>query len=142
MGWIHFKYQGRHTYFHDFDLWTLRHFILEEARNLESTDSEAVAAKKFVERWDWLCHGVYGGTELDPALGGVLAKEKAMLELLNRTIGRLRGFGGLIPLSYLEEHINEENVRYTRDQDTEQVIELAEGLSKLIDPELNPTGQR
>ena len=142
MGWDTFDYKGKQQYFHDGNLWILRHFILEEARNLESADSEIVAAKKFAERWEWLVPGVYGGTELDPALGGVPAKEKAMLELLNRTIGRLRGFGGLIPLPYLEEHINEGLCRYTGDQDTERFIELAQSLIRLIDPESDSKSQR
>jgi hypothetical protein len=56
MGHEYIEYDGRFEQFHDVDLWTLRHFLLEEARLmclLKQADQEMVQELYwYIESWD------------------------------------------------------------------------------------------
>ena len=66
MGKDTITYEGDHELFNDFDLWTLRHFFVEEARTMEATQqsTETTALRAFIEQWDWVGPGVFTGTGL------------------------------------------------------------------------------
>ena len=120
MGWDSITYEGRHEQFHDGILWILRHFLVAEARSMESAQvsEEAPRLRAFVESWDWLCPGVVTGTNFSDFVQRSPSRWRLVLDLLQRSGDRIAGFGEAILKDYLEAHTSEHGGGYTRDLPT------------------------
>jgi hypothetical protein len=124
MGWDSINYEGHHAQFHDGILWILRHFILAEARAMESANAspEAAQLRVFIERWSWLCPGVVTGTDFSEFVQGSPSRWRLLLDVLQRSGDRIGSFGEAVPKDYLEAHTSEHGSGYTRDIPTVRLL--------------------
>ena len=124
MGWDSINYEGHHEQFHDGILWILRHFILTEARAMESANvsTDAPQLRAFVEGWDWLCPGVVSGTDFSEFVHGSPSRWRLLLDLLQRSGDRIARFGEAVPKEYLEAHTSRHGGGYTRDLPTVRLL--------------------
>lgn len=134
MGWDSIKYRNRHDVFRDSKLWTLRHFFLEEAKALAQTNPDVLALRWYFEKWDWLGPGVVVGIDLDLYVTDSPSREALVIELLDRTIERLRRFGSVIPHSYLIAYVNTLGFSYTTEQPIEPFVSSIQRIRNLITP--------
>jgi hypothetical protein len=132
MGWITISNKDKHELFKDFDVWTLRWFLMVEVQCMNLTNPDVRALADFIGNWLWLGPGVIIGTDYDSYEQGSPSRKKLMLDLLERTVNRIRSFGDVIPLSYLDEHINDKYAYYTQDKDTERFISVAQRLFSFL----------
>jgi hypothetical protein len=94
------RWGTRSAVFNDSDLWLLRHFALE-ALNEGSQTAARADLRRYFERWSWEAPGVYVGLELqEPA--PVL---RTLEDVLAAIRIRMTDFPGMIPASYLHEHV-------------------------------------
>jgi len=136
MGHDLIKYEAHHEVFHDFHLWLLRHFFVEQSRALENAQpsKDRTELRKFFEDWDWLCPGVVVGTDFSLFISRSHARWELMFQLLQRAGDRIAGFGDDIPLSYLEEHINLQWLAYcTKAQPTKPFLVDIGRICKLLE---------
>jgi hypothetical protein len=107
MGWDYVEYRGIYEQFNEFDLWTLRHFFVEEALQMESDQPSEDTAKlrEFFEAWDWYGTGVFVGTNFSDFVGDSRTRWELLLQLLHRAGDRIAGFGESIPVDYLNTHL-------------------------------------
>jgi hypothetical protein len=124
MGHDFLKYEGNHERFNDFDLWILRHFFIEQARTMESSQpsSDTTELRKFFEAWEWLGPGVMAGTDFSRFVSRRYARWQLMLQLLQRAGDRIADFGEQIPLPYLQAHINTPAAYCTAAQPTKRFL--------------------
>ncbi|MDB6111403.1 MAG: hypothetical protein JWR69_3153 [Pedosphaera sp.] len=124
MGWDSIEYAGNHEQFHDGILWILRHFLLLEARAMESAQpgSDSAELRAFVEGWDWLCPGVVIGTDFSSFVQDTPSRWRLLLDLLQRGGDRIASFGESVPKAYLEVHTSERGGGYTRDFPTKRLL--------------------
>jgi hypothetical protein len=124
MGHDFITYEGDHELFDDFDLWTLRHFLIEEARTMEAADAGAhvAALRAFIEKWDWLGPGVFTGTDLTVYISKSRRRWELLLQLLQHAGDRIAEFGELVPLDYLTAHVNTATARFTQAQPTRRYL--------------------
>lgn len=124
MGWDSINYEGHHEQFHDGILWILRHFILAEARAMESAhvSADAPQLRAFIEGWDWLCPGVVTGTDFSEFVQGSPFRWRLLLDLLQRSGDRISSFGQVVPKDYLETHTSERGGGYTLDLPTRRLL--------------------
>lgn len=108
MGWDSIIHEGHSELFNDFDLWTLRHFLMEEVKALEVEDAGTgtTQLREFFEKWEWLGPGVVTGTDFSDYVSGSRSRWNLLLVLLQRTGDRIAGFGEFIPLGYLTTHVD------------------------------------
>ena len=136
MGHDFVKYEGHGERFHDGVLWILRHFLLAEARSMESAraDSDTAELRTFIEKWDWLCPGVVTGTDLSEFVRKSPSRWQMMLELLQRTGDRIAYFGEAIPKDYLQANAEKANlgVRYNDDIPTRRLLTDIGRLCRLL----------
>lgn len=133
MGWTSIEYNSRHGLFGDLELWTLRHFFLDVSRELDANSADAADLVRFFVQWDWLGPGVIVGIDFQGYIGNSGPRKRLILLLLSRTIERLHRFGSSIPLSYLNEHVNEKGRGYSKEQPVEPFVAVARQLYDLID---------
>ena len=124
MGHDVITYEGSHERFNDFDLWILRHFLVQQSRAMESArlSSDTTRLREFFEAWDWLGPGVIVGTDLSLFIAGSRSRWELMLQVLQRAGDRIAEFGEYIPFSYLEAHINTPAAYCTREQPTKRFL--------------------
>jgi hypothetical protein len=139
VGWDVITYKDRHQIFNDFDLATLRHFLLRELETYSGNDADSVALKEYLAEWEWLCPGVVMGTEPDGYLGESAERKKLLLELVDRTVKRISAFGSEVSLDYFERHVNTaaefraQGARYTQAQPVSSFLDALEKYKKLIE---------
>lgn len=133
MGWTTINYEDEHGLFKDFDVWTLRHFFLEESKAFDSSDRDAAEMMMFFKQWDWLGPGVIVGTDLGFYVRNSASRKEMLLDLFARTIERLQGFGTSIPLSYLDAHVNEPGRSYTMEQSVEPFTTAIKQMSAWVE---------
>jgi hypothetical protein len=124
IGWDSIEYEGNYEQFHDGILWILRHFILAEARLMESAhaSSDVSQLRAFIEGWDWLCPGVFAGTDFSRFVQGSPLRWRLLLDLLQRSGDRISSFGEVVPKDYLEAHTSEHGGGYTHDLPTRRLL--------------------
>lgn len=124
MGWDSIEYAGNHEQFRDWVLWILRHFLLLEARAMESArpGADSAALRAFVEGWNWMGPGVVAGTDFSEFVRNSPSRWRLLLDLLQRSGDRIANFGENIPKDYLEAHTSEHGGGYTRDLPTEGLL--------------------
>ena len=124
MGHDVITYEGRQVRFNDFDLWILRHFLVEQSRALETAQpcADTTKLREFFEAWDWLGPGVMVGTDFSAFISGSHPRWQLMLQLLQRAGDRIAEFGEHIPVSYLETHINTTTAYCTQEQPTKRFL--------------------
>ncbi len=136
MGWDIIQYKEHGEQFHDGILWILRHFLLQEARAMESAQfsPESAQLRAFVEGWDWLCPGVVTGTDFSAFVQDTPSRWRLLLDLLQRTGDRIASFGEAIPKDYLEAHTrkNDQGVHYTCDLPTKRLLTDIGRMCKLL----------
>jgi hypothetical protein len=118
MGSDFIKYARHHEMFNDFDLWTLRHFFIEEAKKLQTDEpnEDVNGLREFFEKWDWLGPGVFIGTDLNEYVLGSRRRWELLLTVLQKAADRLAEFGELIPLEYLTAHVSTKTSYFTKAQ--------------------------
>jgi hypothetical protein len=125
MGWDHISFGQESELFKDSDLWVLRHFLVEQARLMKTTDpSQNISMlREFFERWDWLGPGVFAGTDFSTYVMNHQARWELLLKLLQFTGDRISEFGETIPSEYLNSHTNRESlVRFMSPVPTEHYL--------------------
>ena len=124
MGWDFVHSEGDHEQFNDFDLWTLRHFFIEEARVMEAArpSGDTTALREFFEAWDWPGPGVFMGTDFSQFVSAKHLRWQLLLRLLQQTGDRIARFGELIPLKYLAAHVSTHTEWFTKPQPTRDYL--------------------
>jgi len=137
MGSDFVEYSGHSELFRDFDLWTLRHFLIEETKVVEA---EAVADRKdelarlreFFEAWNWVCPGVFSGTDFSEFISGSLTRWDLVLGVLQRTGDRIAAFGEIIPLDYLRNEIDMKGASFEQPQPTQRHLKNIGRICRLL----------
>jgi len=146
MGHDFIDYADRFVRLSDWDIWTLRHFFLHVAEevspsDLGSDEATVLLLLSFLENWKWLGPGVITGTNLSDFVDDQPDRANVLLSLFKQTadylraeshVGRNVEFGEVIPLEYLEEHVNSPDAYYTVEQPTCRFIQVVESLQKLV----------
>lgn len=110
-------YRDKHAIIHDMDLWMIRHFLVVEA---EETDKPGLAS--FVAGWNRIGPGVFLGMDFDDYLRGEQDKVEGFVTLIQDTRQRIKLFGLVIPLDYLEANVNLALLKFLSDQSTDRLI--------------------
>ncbi len=118
------EYEGHLELFNDFDLSTLRHFFIVEARAMEAAQPghPTTALCEFFEAWDWQGPGVFLGTDFSQYVLHTRARWKLLNHLLQSAGDRISAFGDQIPLDYLKTHINTPDAYFTKSQPTARYL--------------------
>ena len=137
MGHDFIDYGDRFVRLSDWDIWTLRHFfqhVAEEVSpaDLETDEATIVLLLSFLENWNWLGPGVITGTNLSDFVKDHLERANVLLSLFERTIDYLQQFGEVIPLEYLERHVNSPDAYYTVEQPACRFIKVVESLQEMV----------
>jgi hypothetical protein len=137
VGWDFVTYGDGHEMLHDLQLWALRHFLAEAAAELagEGPSSGLFAeAQAFFAGWGWPGPGVVTGTGLDEFVRGSAERARALERVCDRAVARLRQFGTVVPLSYLEARLNAESPGgvYIGDQPSASFVEGVERIRGLL----------
>jgi hypothetical protein len=81
MGWDSIIHEGHSKLFNDFDLWTLRHFLMEE---VEDAGTGTTQLRESFEKWEWLGPGVVTGTDFSDYVSGSRSRWNLLPVLLQR----------------------------------------------------------
>lgn len=130
-------FSGGHEQFHDLDLWALRHFFVTEAKAVaaeEKTD-DAVSAAQFFESWVWHCPGVYLGIDFDSFLSASAGRISLLLRILLSARRKISDFGSVIPLTYLQTHVNSPTAYFTAPQPVDRFCSDIDRLVMLLKKE-------
>lgn len=143
MGWDFVTYGDRHACLQDMQLWALRRFLSDAAESLATEGPKSAPfeqAKAFFESWDWLGPGVMVGVELNGFVQGVPDRAQVLARVCDRACDRLRTFGEVVPLAYLEAHINADSPGgvYWIDQPTAEFIRGVERIRGLLVSDAEP----
>jgi hypothetical protein len=128
-------YKDRNARFSDWDLFTLRHFLVEESASFDPKDSDAAALHEYVKNWEWWGPGVVSNMQPEPFIGESERRKQLFVEVLSKASERIKKFGAEIPLEYLEIHLNRTNrcgARFLVAQPTDQFVSMIEEIRKLI----------
>lgn len=134
MGWDSITYEGHSEQFHDFTLWTLRHFLIEETKALEAEEAgpSTTQLRSFFEKWTWLCPGVVTGTDFSEFVSGSHLRWNLLLGHLQRTGDRIAGFGEFIPLDYLTTQVDSGGGLYIGPLPTSRYLKDIGRICKLL----------
>lgn len=138
MGHDYISYGDRDIRLLDSDIWELRHFLSREASEVEPADlgvdePTLRLLREHLRRWEWHGPGVVTGTDLSGFIEKQPQRRDALVRLLRRTIARLDGFGGTIPLAYLQRHLhNGTLIEYVGPRPTGRLVEALKGLVDLV----------
>ena len=132
------SFRGRHVVARDSVFELLRHFALLEfaectAEDLQCDGATRCALDAYFRGWDCICPGVVLGIELDPVLAEHVSRLAPLRLLLSRVRDRIGRFGDVIPLAYLERHLNNRDSYYRGDTPSRFVLELIDGMRALLD---------
>jgi len=122
---------------HEQRILLLRHFALEQAQALTPDTAGVDQAtldqmRSFFEAWYWMCPGCVAGTRLDDFVCGRKDRRDLLVLLFEQTIGRLKEFGEVIPLSYLHERVEDGRNTWGIEQPTRFLIEPLMRLCELL----------
>jgi hypothetical protein len=121
MGHSYVEVADRGVFVNDGHLTLLRHFIEAEGRRLlAERDADAILRQSFEQFLGGFVDCGPGVFLIDFA--PMLGQTEFLFGVFDRVAQRLRGFGGAIPLAYLEEHINTPVVHWLADADTGPVL--------------------
>lgn len=131
MGHDFITYHDRHVHLHDAVIELLQHFFLEEAGSAQpsdlNTDEETLTSlRSFFEAWESAGPGVWMGTDFTIFVQGQPERRDVLRIFLERVSERVKRFGDLIPMTYLNGH----HLDWGRDYPTEKVVVP---LGKLIE---------
>jgi hypothetical protein len=137
VGWDFVTYGDRHEVLHDMQLWAVRHFLADAAGALaaeEQSPSLFAEARDYFAAWSWPGPGVVVGTGLDEFIRGSADRARALVRVCDRAIARLREFGEVVPLPYLEAHVNADSPggAYTADRPSASFREGIERIRGLL----------
>lgn len=134
MGWDSITYEEHSELFNDFDIWTLRHFLIEETKALEAEDAVTgtTQLREFFEKREWLGPGVVTGTDFSDYISDNHLRWNLMLGLLQRTGDRIGGFGDLIPFDYLTARVDSGLGQYSGPLPTTRCLSDLGRISKLL----------
>jgi hypothetical protein len=125
MGHSFIEVADRSVLLNDFDLTLIRHFIEREGRR-SLADSSAppglrASFERFLEGFVDYGPGVFVA-DFSPMLSGADGQVGFLLSVFDRVARVLREFGGTIPLSYLEDHVNTPVMYWIADAETAPVL--------------------
>jgi hypothetical protein len=128
------KYEGSAERFHDFDLWILRHFFLEQSERLEfeQPSDDTRRLREFFAQWSWVAPGIIVGTDFSPFIAGSRPRWRLTLKVLKRARNRIAEFGEHIPFEYLETHINTPGAYCTAALPTKSFLLDIERIRRLL----------
>jgi len=137
MGHDYIDYEDRHVRLSDWDIWTLRHFFQHVSEttghdDLGTDQATALLLCRFIRDWDWVCPGVVVGTNISTFVEGHADRVQVLQSLFRRTIAYLHGFGDVIPLEYLQRHVNTPIAIYMVEQPTQRFVKAIEILSEML----------
>jgi len=121
MGHEYLTYKDAQVHLNDFDIWLLRHFLLQS-----SSDAEFIA---FANKIEWLGPGVFQGTDLYEYVRGNKEKVKVLVSALEVAKNRLASFGNTIPHHYLDKHVKLKGAYFTTEQ---SVIKHSENIDRIL----------
>jgi hypothetical protein len=134
MGWDFIDYDGDLEQFSDFDLWTLRHFLIAASTALAAAQpcEDASELRLFFERWDWPGPGVFIGTDFSSFVQRSHRRWELLFQALEHAADRIADFGDAIPVSYLTTHVNTFMARWTAPQPTKRFLADIGRICKLL----------
>lgn len=137
MGWEYFTYGDKSELERDFDILTLRHFFMDALDSetpafFQASKDEWHALRDFFKSWDWAGSGIVFGVHFEDFVQGNEKRFLLLIRVLERTAVRLKRFGSLIPLSYLDSYVNEPGARFTAPQSTRRFIRIIAKLRQMI----------
>ena len=136
MGHDYIESDGRFEQFHDMDIWTLRHFLLEEARSMclpKQADQEVVQdLYRSIEGWDWLGPGVWLGLDLSAFVLGQDERRALLEQVLDRAAERIEAFGEEIPLDYLKLHVDTPVAYHTAAEPNGRLIDAIRRIRRML----------
>jgi len=93
-----------------------------------------VQAREFFAAWDWPGPGVVTGATLDEFVRGDRDRARALIRMCDRAADHLRAFGEVVPLAYLEAHVNADSPGgvYTGEQPSAGFIRGVERIRDLL----------
>jgi len=121
MGHEYITYKEAHVQLNDFDIWLLRHFLLQS-----SSDADFIA---FANNIEWVGPGVFLGTDFYEFVAGNKEKIEVLITALENAKIRLASFGSKIPLHYLEKNVNLKGAYFKTEQ---SVAKHSENINKII----------
>jgi hypothetical protein len=124
MGHDYITYNDRHVHLHDMTLWSLRHFLILAASDLDHCVLEYVTA------WRWQGPGVFTGTDLHEFVGDDITRVSLLRDVFIRARSIIREFGDSISLEYLELHMNLKMAYYAEPLRTSK---LTDAIEKVLD---------
>lgn len=136
MGHDYIDIGDSHLRLNDFHIWTLRSLLLdavaEDEPELLSTDEATIREVcLFLESWQWLGPGVIVGCNFND-FTTTSTRRTLLHSLLKSTRERLIRFGETIPLSYLDQHVNDLNACYTEAPPVATFTDIIDRLISLI----------
>ena len=138
MGHDYIDYGERSIRLRDSDIWELRHFLGRQASEAGPADLGVDGPTlrlllSHLGSWAWHGPGVVTGTDLPEFVRQDPRRRDALVRLFRRTIARLEGFGGAVPLAYLQEHLDHGTlIQYVGPRPTGRLVEALEGLVELV----------
>jgi hypothetical protein len=145
MGHDYIEYDGRFEQFHDMDIWTLRHFLLAEARSmclLKQADQEVIQdLYRHIKGWDWLEPGVWLGLDLSLFVLGQEERRALLEEVLDRAAEWIEAFGEEIPLNYLKLHVDTPVAYHTAAEPNGRIIEAISRIRRMLLVRPDPCGE-
>jgi hypothetical protein len=140
MGWDYITYGQSSEMFHDMELWTVRHFLIDAAKSLKDEGEHAplyTEAGTFFGAWDWVGPGVVTGTNLDRFVQRDATRAWTLVRVCKRAIASLERFGDTIDLDYLQQNINSSSPGgvYTAEHSAEKVKEAILRIQKMLEPD-------
>ena len=120
MGHDFIEYKNQYVRLNDFNIWMLRHFLLRASNDDEMS--------KFIESIEWLCPGVFSGTELHNFVSDDKTKLTILISTLKEARRLVEAFGEYIPLDYLEKNVNLKSSYFTAKQPTSEYVQNIESI--------------
>ena len=121
MGHEYITYKEAYVQLNDFDIWLLRHFLLQS-----SSDAEFIA---FANNIEWVGPGVFLGTDFYKFVAGNKEKVEVLVAALESAKKRLASFGSNISLHYLEKNVTLKGAYFKTEQ---SVVKHSENIDKII----------
>ena len=124
MGHYYISLKDRHVLLHDMTIWSLRHFCVVAASEIDCS------VEQFFAGWQWHGPGVFTGTDLHEFAGDDARRLALLHEAFVSAQSLVLKFGDEIPLDYLKDNINLRCAYFTKPL---KVRELTDAISQIIE---------
>ncbi len=136
MGHDYIDFGTSHLRLNDFDIWTLRHFLIDTLAASTpaslGTDSNTLDELfLFIQSWQWLGPGIVIGCDFNTFVTSP-SRMHLVRRMFSEARDRIEAFGTSIPLDYLEKQINSPMAYYLDAQPVSRFVNIVDRLLALI----------